>query len=109
MRGHDVEEGDLVHALGIVERHAVRHPRAAIVTAHVVFAESERRHDFGLVLSHRPERIAAVVRAAVRLRAVAVAAQIGRHDGEILRQSRRDLVPHHVGERIAVQEQKRRP
>jgi len=43
-----------------------------------------------------------------RLRAVAIAAQIGHDDGEILRQARRHLAPHHMGLGIAVEQQQRR-
>ena len=44
-----------------------------------------------------------------RLRALAVPAQVGRHDREALCKARGDFVPHHVGLRMAVQEQKGRP
>src|SRR6516164_2616693 len=43
-----------------------------------------------------------------RLRAVAIAAQIGHDDGEILRQARRHLAPHYMGLEIAVEQQQRR-
>src|SRR5262249_15041969 len=56
---------------------------------------------------HRAKRISAVVGAAIGSRAVAVAAQIGCDNGEFLRQTRRDLVPRDVRQRIAVQQKKR--
>ena len=49
-----------------------------------------------------------MVRTSVGLRAVAVAAQIGGDDGEFFRKPWRDLVPHHMGERIAVEQEERR-
>src|SRR5262249_31459086 len=52
--------------------------------------------------------MAAVVSPARRLFGIAVAAQVGGDDGEILRQPWRNLMPGHVRERIAVHEQHRR-
>ena len=40
-----------------------------------------------------------------RFGAVAVAAQVARHHGEVLRQPQRDLVPGHVRQRVPMQEQ----
>ena len=70
---------------------------------------AERRHDLDLVLRHGAKGVAAVIFAAGRLFRIAVSAQIGRDDGEFLRQPRRDLVPGQVREWVAVHEQKRRP
>src|SRR2546422_3349089 len=39
------------------------------------------------------------------LATVTVPAEVGRNDGKILRESRGDLMPHHVGLRIPMQEQ----
>src|SRR3546814_9462638 len=66
------------------------------------------RHDRGVVLAHRPERIAGMVLAAVGLGAVAVAAKIGRDDGEAPGERRGDLVPADMRQRIAVEEEERR-
>jgi hypothetical protein len=41
VRGDDVEEGDLEHLAGMVERHAMRHPAAAIVTRDEEAVEAE--------------------------------------------------------------------
>src|SRR3954454_2267456 len=92
----------------MVEAHAVEHARTAIVAGGGEALEPERRHDLDLVLRHGAERIAAVVVAARRLLGIAVAAQVGAHHGELLRQPRRDAVPVDVGERIAVHQQHRR-
>ncbi|MNC92075.1 hypothetical protein D3C83_84390 [compost metagenome] len=43
-----------------------------------------------------------------RLAAVAVAAQVGRHHGEILREALADDVPGHMSQRVAVEQQQRR-
>ena len=66
---------------------------------------AERLHHLDLVLRHRPEGIIRAVRLLGRCRAVPVAAQIGGDDMEPLGQSRRDRVPRHMGQRIAVQKQ----
>ena len=105
----DVEDGGARNLVRMVETHAVKHARAAIVTGSIEAIETECRHDFDLVLRHGTERVAAVVRAARRLFRIAVAAQIGGHHRELAREPRRHLVPGHVRERIAVHEQKRRP
>ncbi len=62
-----------------------------------------------LVLGERALRVGGVVRGRRRLCAVAIAAQIGNDQGEVLRQARRHLAPQHMGLRIAVQQQQRRP
>jgi hypothetical protein len=49
-----------------------------------------------------------VIRQAARLAAIAVTAQIGGDHGEVLRQPRRDEAPVVVGQRIAMQEERRR-
>jgi hypothetical protein len=61
-----------------------------------------------LILTHAAERVVRVVGQPLRLRAVAVAAEIGTHDGEVLRKLRRDEVPRDVRQRVAVQQQNRR-
>ena len=87
----------------------MQHARAAIVTRGIETVVAERLHDLDLVLRHGAERIAGMVVAAGRLFGIAVAAQIGGDHGEFLGQFRRDLVPRHVTERIAVHQQQRRP
>jgi hypothetical protein len=71
--------------------------------------EAERSHRLRLVLRQGALRIGGVVRGRGRLRAVAVAAQIGDDEGELLGQARRHLAPHDLGFGIAVQQQQRRP
>ena len=82
---------------------------AAVVAGHAELLEAEMLHHFDLVLRHAAERIIAVIFAPARFSAVAVAAQIGRDHGEILREPRRDEMPVRVRERVAVNQQYRRP
>ena len=109
MLRNDVEDRRALHALGMIEAHAVRHARAAVVAGHHEGLEAELLHHLDLVLRHGAERIVLVLVAAGRLREVAIAAQIGRDHGELLREPRRELVPGQMRERIAVQQQQRRP
>ena len=98
----------LVYPPGMVERHPVRHASAAVVPADMPFGMTEGRHHLDLIVRHRPERISGVIRPPIGLRAVAITAQIRRDHGELLGEARRDLVPHHVRQRVAVQQQQRR-
>ena len=52
--GHDIEDCELLHAVGVVESHPMRHSPSAIVTHHQKFLESEAVHHLDLVLSHGP-------------------------------------------------------
>lgn len=76
-------------------------PRAAVVPGDEEGLEAEPRHGFELVPGHGAEGVIRVVGQSARLAAVAVAPQIGRDHGEILREPGRHLVPHDVRRRIA--------
>ena len=93
----------------MVERHAKRRARASIVPGHVEPLEAEMLHHLDLVLGHAAERVVAVIRPAAGLPAVAVAAQVGTDDREVLREPRRDQVPRHQRQWIPVQQEHRRP
>ena len=80
----DVEDRRALHAIRMIETHAVRHARAAVVTRHHECLEAELLHHLDLVLRHGAERIVLMVLGARRLGAVAIAAQIGRDHGELL-------------------------
>jgi len=108
MRGQDVDRAELLDDPRMIERHAVSRPRAPIVTGDHELLEAELVHDVDLVLRHAPERVVAVIGQAAGLAAVAVAAQVGRDNGEIVREARGHEAPVVVRERIAVQEQDRR-
>src|SRR5207237_1055192 len=64
-------------------------------------------HYFDQVLGHRSFRIVVVIWPISRFRAVAIAAQVGCHHGEILSKTRSNFMPHHMGLRIAMQQQQR--
>jgi hypothetical protein len=83
---------------------AVADPGAAVVAGHGEFLETKRSHDLGLILGHGALRIGLVIVATGRLGAVAVAAQVGQHDGEAFGQGGRDLVPHDLGLRVAMEQ-----
>jgi hypothetical protein len=101
----DVLDRRAHHLLGMIEAHAVRHARPAVMPCHHERVEPERGHHLDIVLRHRAERIVGVIRLARRLLGVAVTAQVGRHHGELLREARRELVPRQMRERVAVQQQ----
>ena len=109
MRRHDVEGGETRHRLGMVERHPEPDARAAVVSRHAEALETEVVHHLDVVIRHGPEGIAGMVGSAVGFRGIAVAAQVGCDDREGFGQARCDLVPADMGQRVAVEEQERRP
>ncbi len=76
--------------VGMVEAHAVDDAAAAVVSGHHELLEAEMGHDLDAVERHVAEGIGLVLLAARRLRRIAIAAQIDRDDGELLRQPRRE-------------------
>src|SRR5579872_1024084 len=92
----------------MIECHPMCDAPAPIVSGNRKSFEAERTHRRNLIVRSRALRIDQMCLVAWGLIAVAVAAQIGCHDSEVLRQHRRDFVPHHVRLRIAVKKQKRR-
>ena len=71
--------------------------------------ETQLGHDLNLVVRRRALAVDAEVAVRCRLAAVAVSREIGRYHREPLSEPGRDLVPHDMGLRIAVQQQYRRP
>ena len=69
--------------------------------------EPQVAHGVHQVLRLSPLGVVEVVGAALGLAAVAVAAQVRRDHREILRQPRRNLVPHGMRLRVTVQQQER--
>jgi hypothetical protein len=108
-RRNDVQDGDAFDRRGRVEREPVRDARPAIVTADGKPLEAELPHQLDLVARHRPLRVRLVVGRRLRLRALAVAPQVGRDDREPFGQTRRDCVPHEVRLRVPVKQEERRP
>src|SRR5688572_4875907 len=93
----------------MIERHAMRDARAAIVTEHREALEAEMLHDLDLIERHRTLRIKIVLAVALDLAAVAVAAKVSDDDGVIAREVARDRGPRHAALRRAVQQQDRWP
>ena len=105
---HDVEDRGLRHLLGVIERHPGEHAGTAVMAGGHEAVKAERRHHLDLVLRHGAERVPGMIDAARRLLRIAVAAQVGADDGEVLGEPRRELVPARMGERIAVHQEERR-
>ena len=85
----------------------IQDARTAVVPGHAEPLEAERIHDLDVVERHGALRVIDVIVAARRLAAVAVAAQIGHDDRELLGQPPRNLVPLDVCLWVAVNEQQR--
>ena len=98
----------LQHLVRMVEAHAVRGAPAAVVAGDEEAVVAERLHHLDLVLRHGAERVVDAAGLLGRGGAVAIAAQVGGHDVEVLRQPRRDRMPGDVRERVAMQQQQRR-
>jgi hypothetical protein len=104
-RGHDIQEGDLAHATGVIERQSMGCSRSPIVTGKVEAVVTERGHHLDLVLRHHAERVVDVVRASLGWTdAVAVAPKVRRVDTEPLTQRTGDLMPRGMRQRVAVQQ-----
>jgi hypothetical protein len=106
--GDDLDARELADAVRVIQRQPKGGARATVMSGQGRFAETELSHDLHLILRHAPERVVAVIGLAARFGAVTVAAQVARHHGEVLRQSRRNLVPGHVRQRVPMQQQEPR-
>ncbi len=106
--GGDVEDGEPGDGFGVIERHAMRDATSAIMAGDGEVREPEMAHDLHLIGCHGAGGVVDVLRAAVGLGGVAVAAEIGEHDGEVLSELRRDLVPRDMGFGVAVEQEERR-
>ena len=89
--------------LGVVAGEPVGDARAAVVAGDGEAFEAQCRHCLDLVLRQGALAVIFAVWAGRRFRAVAVAAQIGDHEGKFAGQARRHLAPHQMRLRIAVQ------
>ena len=90
----DVEQRELRHGAGVIEREPVRDARAAVVAAHRIALVAERAHQRGEVGGHRTLAVVGVQRLAARLVGVAVAAQVGQHQPEVWGQLPRHPLNH---------------
>ena len=89
-----------------VDGHPVRHPCAAVVRQDRESIEAEVIHDPDHVRGHDSLRVVRVIGTRSRFGRPTIAPEVGRYDGEVLRQTRGDLVPHHVRLRITVKQEK---
>jgi hypothetical protein len=80
VRGDDVEHRGVRHLVGVIERHPVRHPAAAILSDDGKLVEAEVLHDFYLIECHRALRVVDVHLAVGWFAAVAVATKVGDDD-----------------------------
>jgi hypothetical protein len=103
-----VEHGRSLDRLRVIERHAMRDARAAVVTEHREALEAEVPHDLDLIERHGALRVQIVLPVAFDLAAVAVAAKVRDDDGVIACQVARDGGPRHAALRRPVQQQDRR-
>src|SRR3546814_7337111 len=87
----------------MVERHAMRDARAAIMRDNVEPVEPERGHCRDLIGRHRALRIIRVRRIARQFFAVAITAQVGRDDGKAIRKRGHHLVPGQMRLRMTVE------
>ena len=93
----------------MVDRQAMCHARAAIVADDGEAIETEVLHHFDLIQRHGALRVIGVVRSALGLAAVAVAAQVGRDDRVFLGELGRDPVPDRMRLGGAVQKSRGGP
>ena len=82
-RRHDVEHGELLDGVGMIQRQAIGDPPAAVMPRHGEALEAEMAHEGDLVARHGPLGIGLMIRRRRRLGAAAIAAQIWRDHGEI--------------------------
>src|SRR5512145_1998671 len=100
-----VEYRSSLELVCMIERHAVRDARAAVVAEHAEALEAEMPHDLDLIERHRALGVEVVLAVAHDLAAVAVTAQIRRDDGVVARELACDRSPRDAALGRAVQEQ----
>ena len=108
-RGRNVQQHQTLHAGGIVHGQPVRHARAPVMRQHAEMLMAQPCHQPQQVAGHGALAVVHMLGVAGRARGVAIAAQVGQHQGELLRQPGRDAVPDGAGLRVAVHQQQGRP
>src|SRR5262245_55277608 len=103
----DVEDCQFSDSLRMVESHTVGNATAPVVSRDGELLEAETIHDFYLVLGRGAFGVAKMIVAVRRLTAVTIATQVRNDQGEIFSQPWGNLMPHHMGLRIPVQQQDR--
>jgi hypothetical protein len=101
-RRNDRQGDQRRYGLRVIERQPIADPGAAIVSYDGKFFEAEPLHDGELVGRHRSFRIGAMMLIGLRRAGIAIAAQIGRDDGEILGERRGNTMPGNMSFGIAV-------
>ena len=101
--GHDVQYGQPLDGLRVVQDQPVRDPGAAIVADQAESAEAELAHQPDLVPCHEPLGVHAACFVRLGLVRVSVAAQVSHNDGVVPGQAGGDLPPYQVVLRVAVQ------
>ncbi len=93
----------------MIERKSVGDAPATVVTRQREMHMAELFHDLDHHLRHGALGERRVVLVGLRHVGPAIAGQIRDHESEPVRQHRRDAMPHHMGLRITMQQQQRRP
>jgi hypothetical protein len=83
--------------------------RSAVVRNYVEVLKAKRVHQLHLVARHFPFAVGNVIVAALRLTAIAIAAQVSRYDGETFSQLIGNFVPDDMSLWVAVKQQQGRP
>lgn len=107
-RRDDVEQGCPFDPVRVVEHQAVADAGAAVMADQAEAVEPEDPHQRHHVGSHGPFGVGGMVRRWRRLGREAVAAEVGTDHAEAGGERGRDLVPHRMGLRVAMQKQERR-
>ena len=108
-RRRDVEHRQPRDPIRIVGGQTMGDTPTPVMADDGVAIKPQVRHQARQVPRHGALGIGRMVRVRRRLAAVAVTAQIGHDQGVMPRHQGRQLVPHGMGLRIAVQQQNRRP
>ena len=108
MRRQHIKARELFNLVRVIKRHAYRCASAAIMPCDTKCIKAQMLHYIHLVLRHSTEGVVHVIGRTARLVAVAIAAQIRAHHSEMFCKARRNQVPMHMRQRIAMQQQNRR-
>ena len=106
---HHIEHGKPCDMPGMIKRHSIGHASAAIMSGNREAFKTQLFHHAHQLASHRPLRIGHVFRIGGRTAALTIARQIGADDGEVGREQWRNIAPHQMGLRKAMQQKERWP
>ena len=108
VRRHDIEHGEASDGLRMVQRHAVSDARPAVMAHHGEPVVPEALHQGNEVLCHGALGIGLVLGVIFGAGGIAITPQVRHHAGEALHQRGRNLVPHGMRLRKAMDQQQRR-